>query len=48
MIYKKLLYGIIRETIVGYHDWEILKVLYSQKNLTKAALLLTEGNTQND
>ena len=40
MRYKKLLYGRIRVEMVDYRDWEILKVLYSQKNLTRAARLL--------
>jgi DNA-binding transcriptional LysR family regulator len=38
--YKKYLYGRIRWDVVDYRDWEILKILYSQKNLTKAARLL--------
>lgn len=38
--YKNFLYGKFRVMFVDYRDWEILRVLYSQKNLTKAARLL--------
>lgn len=40
MSYKNFLYGKNWVIMVDYRDWEILKVLYSQKNLTKAARLL--------